>query len=875
MRPDQHDLDDEIRGHLAISEHERIARGDSPDAARLAARKEFGNLSLTRDSMGSVWRSRWRDLLGGLAQDAGYAVRLLKRSRAFSAIVVLVLGIGIAGNAGAFALFKAAVLRPLPGVPDAAGLTTILGRTRNGDAVPLPYPDYEYLRDHDSSFTSLAAAMVLPLNLGLGDRGERIWGEIVSGNYFQTLGVSASLGRTLLPSDDGIPGQPPIAVISEGLWRRTFDAARDVVGRTVIVNGHTLTIAGVTSGGFHGSFVALQSDLFVPVTMQPQLAPPDVLHDRDAGPFAILGHVRPGLSHSAAAAQIGVLSRQLSADFPMDTVPTRAAAVPLWQSPFGAQTYILPIVALMGAVGVLLLVVVSANLANLVLARSVGRRGEIAVRRALGASRVRVMRLLLFECLVLAVPGALAGLALSLAIGHLNPAGSSAAAAAAPASFEMSIGLADIAFALALSVVSALLFGFVPALRTARVPLVSVIKDEGFSGGRSKGRLRAGLVVSQIAVSLLLLVGAGLAGRTLLVARHADAGFDPRGVVSVSVDVKPSGYDEVQGRDFYERLLDRLRAAPGVDAATLASVVPLRLVPGPWRRTGVEGYEPRRDESLNIPFTVVADGYFQALRIPLAAGRAFNRFDRADGPLVVVVDEAMARRFWTGAEAALGKRIRLHGSWWTIVGVAGDVKHQTLTEQPVGHVYMPFGQDYQPDMTIHVRSAALDVSTLMDRVRNDVRALDPNLPILEAHALGDQVKVGLFGYEIAASMLAVVSAMAIGLAALGIYGLLSYTVQQSAHEIGIRLALGAQRAGIVRLFLRRGLRLGSLGISVGLVLSLATSRLAATLLYGVGPTDAISFGGAFLVVAGIVLAASFVPAWHAGRTELPGAIRRL
>ena len=874
MGPSHDDLDDEIRGHLAISEQERLERGEDPEAARRAARKEFGNLTLTRDSMRRVWRSRWLDVAADLGQDLRYAGRVLRRSPAFSVVVVLVLAIGIAANATVFTLVKSVLLQPLPGVVHAARLNAIVARMRDGQPMTLTYPDYEYVRDHDTAFTGVSASAMEPFSVGLGSRTERIWGELVSPNYFQTLGVGASLGRTVLPTDDGRSGQPAIAVISQALWRRQFASDPAVVGRTIVVNGHTLTIAGVTAGEFRGSVVGLLLDLFIPTAMQPELLPPDQLHNRDSAMFLVLGRPRPELSASAVAARTNLVSKELSADTPIEQLPTRAAAIPLSRSPFGAQTYVLPLAALLGVMGALLLVVVSANLSNLVLARGLARRGEIAVRRALGASQLRVLRLLFLESIALAVPGALAGLALSRVVGRVITAGSATLASTAPTGFGAASGWLDVAFALTLAVAAALLFGFVPALRTARVSLASVIKDEGQTAP-SKSRVRGALVVAQVAVSLLLLVGAGLAARTALKAGTADAGFDPTGVVSVSVDVEPSGYDETRGRAFYDHILDALRSSPGVDAASLANNVPLSLVPANSRRISPEGYEPRRDESLIIPMTVVDRDYFRTLTIPIVAGRAFGRFDSADAPPVIVVDTAFARRFYGGVEAAVGKRVRASGKSWTVVGVAGEVKHTTLTERSVGYMYCPFAQDYHAAMTIHARAAGVPVEQLVEHVRDAIVATDPNLPVLEAHTLTEQARVGLFLYGIAARMLLVVGALGIGLAALGIYGLIAYMVKQSRHEIGIRLALGASAGDVIALFLRRALRLGLTGIVVGLALSVAAARLVASLLYGVSPLDPVAFGAALLTVLGVLLAASFVPSWQASRTELTHALRRL
>jgi predicted permease len=868
------DLQEEIRSHLAMAAQDRIGDGEDRELARRAALKEFGNVTLTTEAARRVWSGRLAEYVSDFVQDLRYGLRLLARSPGYALVVVAVLGVGIGANAAVFTLFKGLALKPLSGVSGSARLGVVVSRTTAGRTTGLTYPEFRYLREHDRAFSGLAAASMEPFNLGLGSRGERVWGELVTGNYFQVLGVRASLGRTLLPSDEVAPGRHPVAVISDGLWRRVFGSDPAIVGKTILINAYPLTVVGVAEPEFRGSVVSLVMELFVPVMMKPQLEPPDSLNDRRATWLQVFGRLAPGTSIAVARAHTELLSAQYAADNADLELSQRATVLPMWRSPYGAQTYMLPAIVLLLVMGALLLLVVCGNVANLVLARGVSRRGEVAVRLALGAGRGRILRLLFIEHVVMTVPGAVAGLLIARL---LLPLLANSATAGAPMQvyLDVSTDRLVVGFAMLLSCASAILFGFVPALRSSRVDLVSIMKDDLSPRTAPRGRLRATLVVSQVAVSLLLLIGAALVMRSLDLARNADAGFDARDVASVSLDIKPNGYDPARGRVFYEQLLDSLRDQPGIDSASLAASLPLTLVDGPSGTMGVERYQPRPDEDMRFLFNVIAPDYFRTLRIGLVAGRDFDRRDDQSAPIVAIVNENMARRFWGTTANAIGKRVRFAagtGNWRTIVGVAKDVKYARLNEAPRPHVYLPFQQFYMPNVTLQVRAAAA-APTLIEQVRGRVQAIDPNLPILEARMLSEQTRVALSVFEMVARILAMIGLIAVMLAALGIYGLTSYTVQQSTHEIGIRMALGARHADVVWRFLGRGLRLGAIGAAIGMAGALAVTRLLGTLLYGVSATDMVSFGAAAAVVMGITLAASIVPAWRAARTNPISALR--
>jgi predicted permease len=868
------ELQDEIRAHLAMAIADRVRDGEDPEAARLAALREFGNVTRIRERTRRAWAGGWRSWLLDLGQDVRYSVRLLRRSPAYTLVILIVLALGIGANISVFRILRPLALEPVAGVAGSARLGVLVAQTSSGNVVPLSHPDFRDLVAAQDSFAAIAGTSMEALSLGRGPTAERIWAEEVTGNYFQVLGVRAQLGRTLLPSDDVTPGGHPVVVISNGLWKRAFGGDPTVVGSTVRVNGYPLMVVGVAEPAFHGSVVMMDVEAFIPVVMQPQMHGRNELPLREVPKLWGLGHLRPRASMEMAARQASVVFARLSTLHPPEDVAQRATVLPMWRSPFGAQTYLLPAVILMSAMGVLVLLIVCANISNLVLVRGLGRRGEIAARLALGASRARVLRLLSIEGLTLAVPGALAGLLASSGLMWLMDRTSAGVPSAAGRTFlDGSVNGLVVAFALGTSCGCALVFGLLPAFRTARVDLASVMRDDLSPRTASSSRMRNLLVVSQVGVSLVLLVGSGLVLRSLESARHADPGFDAGGVASLAFDLQSSGYDEARGRLFYRTALAALRDEANVESATAAAAAPMALVPGRARDFEIEGHVPHIDDDMRFLVNVIAPGYFRTLRIPLAAGRDFTTEDDASSRSVVIVNETLARRFWGDPRTALGKRLRTtRGDWAVVAGVARDVKYLRIDEKPRPFVYLPFEQYPLVPMNLHVRSRG-DEHAAIPHLRARIQALDGNLPILDARPLREQTGAGIAILQFAAGVLAVFGAVAALLAALGTYGMVSYTARQSQHEIGIRMAVGASRGRILRRYLGRGLRLGLAGTATGVVTSLAISRVLVSLLYGVSATDIVSFSSASAAVLVVVGTASLVPALRASRTDPIAALR--
>jgi len=881
-RLDDDDFQDEIRAHLAIAVDERMADGADASTARLDSLKAFGNVTLTTESARDVWISRWAAALHDQLSDVRYAFRALAKNPVFALTVVAVLTLGIGLNAAVFTLVKSFVLAPLAGVDGSARLHVIVAETSSGRTLRLSYPDYQQLRDRNRAFVELFGSSLVTTNLGRGRDARQMSMELVTGNYFQALGVRAERGRTLLPSDELAPSRHPVVVISDGLWRRDFGADPDIVGKTLDINNYRLTIVGVADATFHGTIVGFDVEAFVPLTMTAEMGvygglsaatSSSVLSDRRAALVFPHGYLRPGVSFANAAAQVDAIGAALARDRALTETSQHLRLLTFTQSPTGGQTFITPTIAVLSGMGLLVLLIACANIAGLVLVRGMSRRGEIAMRMALGATRARIVRLLFVENLVLAVPAAFLGV--WLAYREIPVIVDFTVKFAAPQRlfFNSQVDRLVIAFAVVVGCGSALLFGFLPALRGARVDLVSVINADATPRGAARGRLRSVLVVAQVAVSLLLLVCSGLVARSVDAARRANPGFDVTNVTAVAVDLKQNSYDEARGRVFYRHLLAAARGDAGIESATLAAFIPMGFQDTPARRIAVDGYEPRREDDMAFMYNVIGTDYFRTLRIVLIRGREFEDRDDPAGAPVAIVNETMAQRFWGSADKAMGKRIRVaDGDWRTIVGVAADIKYSRINEPRRPYFYLPLQQSYRAGMTLHTRGTAA-VATLVDQARARVAALDADLPILSARPLVERTDASLIFMNFTATMLWVFGTAGMALAAMGTYGLVSYTVRQRTHEIGIRMALGASQLAVIRSFLDGGLRLGASGAALGIVASLAVTRLLTTVLYGVSATDATAFLRALALVLTVVVVATFVPAWRAARTNPLSALR--
>ena len=812
-----------------------------------------------------------------LWQDLRYGWRGLRANLGFTLVAVLSLALGVGANTAVFSLVDAVLLRPLPVErPDQLiALTTV---DHHGDGYPhgLSYADLTDYRKMDNVFAGLAVFAPVPLSLTSGGASERVWGVIAAGNYFELLGVKPILGRAFRPDDDRAPGASPVAVISHGFWQRRFGADPGAVGRTVSLNGHAFTIVGIAPEGFVGTEVIFAPDVWVPVMMHGEVLPgsDNLLTTRPAHNFRALGRLRPGVSLAQAQAAADVTAGQLEQAYPATNKGVRLRLFPQREARIEAgmgQTLALMAGVIMAVVGLVLLISCT-NVANLLLARAATRRKEIGIRLALGAGRWRLVRLLLVESVLLALLGGGAGALVAfwgvdLLQGFRPPTD-------IPFLLALRLDTRVLGYTFALSLVTGVVFGLAPALQASRPDLVGALKGEAAAVGRGarRYRLRDLLVVAQLALSLLLLICAGLFLKSLQGARRVDPGFNPDRALTMSVDLSRQGYDEARGREFFRRSAERVEALPGVESASWASPLPLSFS-SEGADVVIEGFVPRPDQDrVGIMMSTVGLKYFQTLGTPLLDGRDFSAEDREGKPGVVIVNETMARRYWPG-RGALGRRLSLSGAqgpYLEVVGVARDGKYRQLGEEPRPYMFLPLLQNYRGEATLVVRGAGE-----LAGVRREVQALDSNLAIFDVKTLAEHVAGrALLGPRMGATLLAIFGLVGLLLAAAGIYGVISYTVTQRTREIGVRMALGARAPDVLRMVLAQGGQFVFAGIALGMVAAVALTRVLASLLYGVSSTDPAIFFGVSLLLAGVALLACLLPARRAAKVDPLVALRQ-
>ncbi|MGB8508625.1 MAG: ABC transporter permease [Pyrinomonadaceae bacterium] len=812
-----------------------------------------------------------------LWQDIRYGCRMLWKSPGFTAVAVLSLALGIGANTTIFTGVKGLLLTPLPGVESSGELITVheVLTGAGGRDISNSYPNYTDFRDRNQVFSNLAAYSLSTFSLSGGEgQPQRIWGQIVSGNFFDTLGVRAARGRTFLPEEDTGVGAHPVAVISDKLWRNHFGSDPDIVGRSVLLNNHSFQIVGVAPANFGGSYVGLSMEMWVPMAMQPLLSSDGSRLARRGNQWLqVIGRLKGGVTLEQAQADLKSISRGLSEQYPQTNSNHDVSTYTLLKDTDGAQQILLPVFGILMAVAGVVLLIACANVANLLLARASSRRREFGIRAALGAGRGRLMRQLLAESLVLAGLGGALGFLLTFwtadVFGRLVPS------MGFPVEFKAGVDARVFVFTLAVSAVTAIVFGLVPAWQASKPDIVATLKDEtgAIAGSGHKSRLRNALVIAQIALSVVLLVAAGLLIRSLQQAQSADPGFNPDNVLLASFDLFPSGYDEARGAGFYSGLIERVEVLPGVAAATIADKAPLSLFNHSEQSVGIEGYVAREDEDVNIEYGIVGPNYFRALQIPLARGRDFAKTDREQAPRVAIISEALARRYFGADTDPVGKRIDDGGkTQLEIVGVAKDITSFSAGTPPKPYLYLPLLQNYSPEMTLVVRTSG-DPLTALGGVRDVVHEMDANLPVFNEKTLIEQARTSLFAQRMAMKLLSVFGALALVLAVIGLYGVMAYSVAQRTREIGIRIALGARAGDIRRMIVRQGMALDLVGALIGLAASFAVTRFLSGLLYGVSATDPLTFASVALILLVVALLASYVPARRATKVDPMVALR--
>ncbi|MEK6322865.1 MAG: ABC transporter permease [Acidobacteriota bacterium] len=817
-----------------------------------------------------------RRLEDEMFQDVRYGLRMLRRNPGFTLVAVLSLAIGVGATTTVFSVANAVLLRPLP-VKDAAELVSVHKPDSTGSGIHVvSYPDYLDYRDRNEVFSEMLVWSEASLSLNTHDQPEAAYAMVVSGNYFSLLGVQPAIGRFFSPEEDRAPGANPVTVISFGLWQKRFGGDASVPGQRIKLNGHPFTIIGVAPKDFTSTYNVFAPALYVPLMMQAQvLSKRDIFSARMSKYLKLTGRLRPGVSAEQAQAALSNIDRQLEEAYAQKGESTMRAnhgleLVPVGSFPPEIRLEILGAAGLLMAIVGFVLLIACANVAGVLLARATSRQREIAVRFALGATRIRLIRQLLTESGLLFLLAAAAGVGLTIWLTRMIS--KITLPDSVPFALDVKVDWRVLSFTLVLSMFTGLVFGLAPAMAASKADLIPALKDAPSVLGVKRSRLRNAFVIGQIALSLVLLVGAGLFTRAIQYAQTVYPGNEPDTVLTADIDPREQGYTTAQSRAFYQRLIERLTAFPGVELASLAQEL---YIGEGYSTTNLVVKDVNDESKVLTEFNTVAPDYFRTMGIALLAGRDFTPADREGAPRVVIVDEATARRFWPGT-SPLGKQVRVRGAreWAEVVGVVENSKHRISGQSPPPFVYEPYLQ-YQSDnsrMTVLVRHRG-DTTNVVSAIRHEVQTLDPDLPLQSAMTLTEAVRLATLPLRIANLVATAFGLVGLALAALGIYGLVSYAVNQRTHELGVRVALGAQKRDIFKLVVGHGLKLALLGVIVGLALSLGLTRMLAALLFGVSTTDPVTYLSVSLLLVIVALGACLSPARKAIRTDPMVALR--
>jgi putative ABC transport system permease protein len=869
------DLQDELAFHLAERARKNRERGLPADEARFAARRQFGNLTSANERTLAMWTFAW---LESLRQDLRYAARMLGKNPGFTSVAVLTLAVGIGASTAVFSLVNTILLKPLP-FPDPGRivlpeLVSPPGVNLGSEYFPWGQKQFRMLTQDAHPFQAVAAFQSDSFNLTGSGEPVFLDGYRTSSEFFPALGVSPALGRSFTPAEDQ-PGHEYEVVLSDRLWRERFGADREVLGRAVRLNAYAYTVVGVMPAGFvfpraeemPSSFnFPREAQLWVPLAVpaEPKGGPSEL---------AVIGRLKPGLTLAQAQVAMDLVTRRAEVRDPAWKGWFNSRVVPLQQQIVGDTRR--PLQLMFGAVGIVLLIACS-NVGNLLLARSLGRRREFTLRAALGAGRARLIRQLLTESVLVAAAAGVAGV-------FIAKAGVSFVKAFGPSSIprlqEVTLDLTVFAFALAVSLATGIVFGLAPALGVTRESLVDSLKEGQRSGtSPASPRLRNALLVAQVALALVLVVSAGLLIQTFFRMLRADGGFNAERVLTFQLSLPALQYaDETRIVALYRNALERLRAIPGVQSAGIGETVPMG---GEGESTGIRLPDHPAASQKELPFanyTIISPGFLSSVGTPLLRGRDFSESDTADSLPVAIVNRAMERKYWPG-RSAIGKQVgpgSIRYPLLQIVGVVPDVKHISIREDTPPEMFVMYTQKPWPsmlNMRVALRTTA-DPASMTESVRQAIHAIDPDLPLAKVATLGTFVDDAMSQPRFSMLLLGSFGAIALLLATIGIYAVISYSVMQRTQEIGIRMALGAERRSVFAMVMSQGARLAGVGIAIGLLASLGAARLIAGFLYGVQPTDPLTFAAVSLLLVGVALLACYLPARRATRVDPIVALR--
>lgn len=807
-------------------------------------------------------------------QDLRFGFRILRRSPGFSVMAVLCLTLGIGANAAVFSWVEGILFRPYPAVSHQEQLLALTGTARaESGPTDISWPDLLDLQRSCTLIDSFIVSKIMGTTLSNGDRAEVMVGSIVSANYFDAIGVHPILGRGFEPGEDSGRNAHPVTVISFQLWQGRFKGDPQIIGKTQRLNNVEHTIVGVMPDGFYGTFVGWAVQFWVPASMEENFeAGGYKLEDRSARWIEAYVRLKPGVTRAQAQQEISAVARRLEADYPETNRGRGIKLWPLWQTPFNNSGTLLPTLEIMVAVVVFVLLITCANVGNLLLVRSFARRHEMTVRLAIGAGRGRLLKQLLTEGLILSAFGAAGGLVATHWCSHalvlLFPA-RGGVAMHLPGEIDWRV----LAMSAGVCLLATLVLGLVPAMQIGKIDVAAALKSDsaGVLGGGAKAWARSGLVMVQVSLSFVLLVGAGLLLQSLQKIRNTSPGFSTHEVLDTAVNLVPAGYDAQRAQNFQDELLERVKALPGVESAAFARMTPLSYRSFSSTPIAVDGYQHPSEEQPTVQYNEVGPDYFVTMGIPLLSGREFTRADDEKAALVAVVNETMAAQYWRGRNP-IGERVQVEGRWMQVVGVAMDSKYESVREAPKPFFYVPLRQNFDRSAGLYIRTP-LSPETMATALAREVHALDPDLALYEVITLQEELDRSTSPQKVALTLVGVLGALALLLAAIGLYGVISFAVSQSSRELGLRMALGADASNLLRLVISRGLTLTGGGVLLGTAAALALTRLLGNLLYKVSPRDPLAFGSALVVMTIASLAACILPGWRAARTDPARVLR--
>src|SRR5579871_6808527 len=859
------EMKEELHEHLEQQISDNIARGMSAEGARRSAMLALGGMTQIEQKCREARGGR---ILDDFLQDLRYGFRQLLRSPGFSALAILCLTLGIGANAAVFSWMEGILFRPYPAVAHQERLFAVAG-TASGENEPteVSWPDFLDLQRNCSLCDAWFVSKITGSTLNIGDHAEVATGSIVSANYFDAIGVHPMLGRNFEPGEDVGSDSHPVVVISYQFWRNRFKGDREIIGKTQRLNNVPHTIVGVAPEGFYGTFVGRAMQFWVPASMEGTFESGGYkLEDRGARWIESYVRLKPGVTRAQAQQQISAIATRLQRDYPATNRGRGVGLWALWQTPFNHAGELLPTLEVMVAVVAFVLLIACANVGNLLLVRSFVRRHEMSLRLAIGASRGRLWKQLLTEGLILSALGTGGGLLFAYWSRHalklFFPA-RSGVSMYLPGTIDARV----LALSAGVSLLVTVIVGLIPALQLRRLDLSGPLKSESSSvvGAHSGAWIRSGLVIFQVSLSFLLLIGAALLLESLQKIRTADPGFTTTRVVTTGVSLVAAGYSDAQAKIFQDALIDRLRALPGVESVAHARVTPLGFKAFSSTPIAVDGYQPALNELPTVDYNQVSPDYFATLGIALVSGREFLRSDDEKAPPVAIVNQTMVERYW-GGQDPVGRRVQVKGRWARVVGVAADSKYYSMREGPKPFLYVPLRQDFDRASDLNLRTTQ-PLQNILSGVLREVHALDPNLALYEMITLQERVNRATSPQAVAVTLVSMLGGLALLLAAIGLYGVMSYAVAQSTRELGLRMALGAGAATLLRLVISRGLKLTAGGVLLGAVAALALTRLLGNLLYHVSPRDPAVFASALAVMAITAISACLFPALRAARTD--------